>query len=99
MYETKNEGGETIVLHFHFCFNTEIQSEPGEPKTFLQAMQTNERSWWTKAIISEINNFLKLEAWKFLKISEVREQGRRPIPTKHVFKKKIELDAKTGKEY
>ena len=34
-----------------------------------------------------------------IKRSEVREKGRRLIPTKHVFKKKIELDAKTEKEY
>ena len=30
---------------------------------------------------------------------EVLKKGRHPIPTKHVFKKKIELDSSTGKEY
>ena len=49
--------------------------------------------------IAEINNFLKRKAWKFVNRQEVAKKGRRPIPTKHVFKKKIELDGKTGKEY
>ena len=99
VYDSTNEGGETVQHNIHFCYNTSVQSDPGEPKSFKQAMQSTEKEWWTRAVKSEINNFLKRNAWKFLKRSEVANKGRRPIPTKHVFKKKIELDSKTGKEY
>ena len=67
VYETSNEGGEKVEQHFHFCYNTAVQSDPGEPRSFKQAMASEEKEWWTKAIISEINNFLKRQAWKFVK--------------------------------
>ena len=96
---TTNEGGEMVEAHYHFCYNTAIQSDPGEARSYKQAMQSEEREWWSKAVIAEINNFLKRKAWKFVKKDTVKQKGRRPIPTKHVFKKKTELDAQTGKEY
>ena len=61
-------------------------------------MESKDKIWWEKAITSEINNFLKRKAWKFVKRTEVKKKDRRIIPVKHVFKKKIELDASTGKE-
>ena len=99
VYESTNEGGERVIQQFHFCFNTAIQSDPGEPKTFKQAMQSEDWEMWSKAIKAEINNFLSRDAWQFVKRAEVKAKGRRLIPTKHVFKRKIELDPSTGKEY
>ena len=97
--ETEDEVGRLVEQHIHFCYNTAVQSDPGEPKTFRQAMESDEAKWWKLAVTSEINNFLKRDAWKFVKKTEAMNKGRRLIPTKHVFKKKIELDPKTGKEY
>ena len=62
-------------------------------------MKSPEAEWWAKSVKSEINNFVKRNAWKFVKRNKVLKKGRRRIPTKHVFKKKIELDAKTSKEH
>lgn len=99
VYETKDEVGRVVQHNYHFCFNTAITSDPGEPKTYKQAKDSNEWKWWAKAIVSEINNFLKRKAWKFVPKSIAWSKGRRLIPTKHVFKKKIELDSTTGKEF
>ena len=75
----------SVVQFYHFCYNTAVQSDPGEPRSFKQAMQSKEWEWWKKAITSEINNFLKRNAWEFVKKDVVLAQGRQPIPTKHVF--------------
>ena len=32
-YDSKNEGGDDIVQFYHFCYNTAVQSDPGEPKS------------------------------------------------------------------
>ena len=58
VYESKNDGGEVVQHDIHFCYNTAVQSDPGEPKSFKRAMETSEKEWWSKAIISEINNFV-----------------------------------------
>ena len=84
--ETINDGGVRVERHIHFCFATAIHSDPGEPKTFKEAMNSKERELWKHAVISEINNFLSRKAWKFVKRSLVKERGRRLVPTKHVFK-------------
>ena len=62
-------------------------------------MLSDEKEWCSKAIKSEINSFLKRNTQKFVNKEEVLKKGRCPIPTKHVFKKKIEMDSNTGKEY
>ena len=40
----------------------------------------------------EFNNFLSRGAWKFVPLQEVRDKGRKVIPTKLVFKLKDEID-------
>ena len=56
--EAYNEGGERVEQHIHFCFNTALNSDPGEPKTLKETMKRDDWDLWKQAIISEINNFL-----------------------------------------
>ena len=43
VYDSTNEGGETVQHSIHLCYNTSVQSDPGEPKSFKQAMQSMEK--------------------------------------------------------
>ena len=85
VYTNKNDF-ETFVLH------TCIQSDPGEPRDWKEAISGSEREWWIQSITSEFNNFLSRKAWKFIPRSIVQSKGRKLIPTKLVFKKKDEID-------
>ena len=46
--ESKNEGGEVELHDVHFCFNTSVQSYPGEPKSLKKEMKIPEEEWWAK---------------------------------------------------
>ena len=85
------EDDEDDILDF-FLFHTCIQSDPGEPKSWKEALEGPEREWWVKSMTSEFNNFLSRGAWEFVDRSSVYEQDRKLIPTKLVFKKKDEID-------
>jgi hypothetical protein len=62
-------------------------------------MQSEEKEYWLAVVTSEINNFLKSGAWELVDKSSVHKKGRKLIGTKHVFKKKIQLDPVTSKEF
>ena len=88
--QTKNGGIDEIMEFYimHAC----IQSDPGEPTSWKDALSGPEREWWIKAIRAEFNNFLARGGWKFVPLDVVRKSGRRLVPTKLVFKKKDEID-------
>ena len=75
-----------------FLFHTYIQSDPGEPKSWKDAVHGLEREWWIKFMTAEFNNFLCRPAWEFVNRSIVFDQNRKLIPTKLVFKKMDEID-------
>ena len=83
---TNNNEFETFIL------NTCIQSDPGEPRNWKEAILGSEREWWIQSITSEFNNFLSLKTWKFIPRRIVQSKGQKVIPTKLVFKKKDEID-------
>ena len=90
---TKTDGIEGDLLDFyvmHAC----IQSDPGEPNSWKDALSGTEHElWMVKAIQSEFNNFLNRGGWKCAPLTEqVLESGRKLEPTKLVFKKKDETD-------
>jgi len=39
-------------------YNTSLNSDPGEPTTYQEALNGPERDWWTAASIAEVNNVL-----------------------------------------
>ena len=87
----ENIGGIDDLIEY-FVMHACIQSDPGEPTRWKEALEGPEREWWMRAITSEFNNFLKRGAWKFVPIDDAKNSGRRLIPTKLVFKKKDEID-------
>lgn len=80
------------VMHEQYVLHACIQSDPGEPTNWKVAFAGDEREWWIKSATSEFNNFISRKAWKFVPRKEVKEKGRKLIPTKLVFKKKDEID-------
>jgi Reverse transcriptase (RNA-dependent DNA polymerase) len=68
-----------------------VSSDPGEPKQYKNAMMDGpDKDKWSEAIKQEINNFLKRQVWK--KFPRDQLQGRKPLKSRWVFKKKTEAD-------
>ena len=89
LIENKNKGDATGE-NVYFIFNTSINSDPGEPTSVHEALAGKESKWWTSSSISEVNNFLSRNAWKFVLKSNIG--NRLLVGTKVVFKKKDEPD-------
>lgn len=75
-------------------FNVQLSSDPGEPKTFQEAINSPEKGKWIAAIKGELENFIKRKVWTPTKLTTLRE-GQKPIKVKWVFKKKQEQDGST----
>ena len=75
----------------HYVFNAALSSDPGEPKSIGEALQSKNRLCWIQAIRKEIENFLSRKAWRKVNRT-VLAPGQRPISTKWVFKIKNEQD-------
>ena len=89
LIENKNKGDATGE-NVYFIFNTSINSDPGEPTSVHEALAGKESKWWTSSSISEVNNFLSRNAWKFVLKSNIG--NRKLVGTRVVFKKKDEPD-------
>jgi hypothetical protein len=79
-----------VTRNGQVAFSAVLTSDPGEPKTFRKAMDGTEGAKWKPSAKSEIMNFLSRKAWR--KYPRKKLKGRKPIPTKWVFKKKNEQD-------
>ena len=86
--ETSSSEYLSNMLIMHSC----IQSDPGEPTRWKDALFGPEREYWIQATTAEFNNFISRDAWKFVNRQEVYDKNRKVIPTKLVFKKKNEID-------
>ena len=85
---TKLDFGDTSPFLYHAC----IQNDPGTPESWKAAIESPEREYWIKSMTAEFNNFLSRGAWKFVPLKDVKNKGRKVIPTKLVFKLKDEID-------
>jgi len=98
--ETKEEGEiETATVDLAInhnmellCFTTEISLDLGSSKTLRDALSGPDAEQWQAAIVEEIMNFLKRNAWQRVPMSQVCDEGQKPIPTKPMFKIKDEQD-------
>jgi hypothetical protein len=70
----------------------ELASNPGEPKSYREAMYSKEKEKWIPAIKNEIENFLSQNIWTPTSNKELRLKNRKPIQTQWIFKKKLEQD-------
>ena len=80
------------ILRKYQIYHTCIQNDDGTPDTWKKALNGDHKEEWSKATISEFNNFLKRGAWKLVRKEQIRAQGRKIVPVKLVFKKKDEAD-------
>ena len=72
--------------------NIAVTSDVGDPVTFEGALGVKRGNLWKFSMISEVNNFLYRDAWMPRNLAKVRKKGRKPIPTKWVFKTKLEAN-------
>ena len=79
----------------NFAFDVGLVLDPGDPSTFKEATQGVEKEKWLPSAKDEVLNFLNRKAWKKKKRSKVFALGRKPVPVKWVFKKKLEQDKST----
>ena len=91
--ETDQDGKES-EKEVHFVFNTELMTEYGEPKTFQEAIERPEPEgeFWLHASGAEAMNFIKRKSWRKKLRSEVKDEGRKIIGTRWVYKRKDEQD-------
>ena len=52
-----------VELHIYYAY---IQSDPGEPTRWKDALSGPEQDWWLKSTTAEFNNFLSRKAWAFI---------------------------------
>ena len=76
MIESDDEGEET-AKDVHFVFNTELMTEHGDPKSFLEASKGPDAEKWMQASGNEAMNFIKRGSWRKKLRSEVKEEGRK----------------------
>ena len=78
-------------LALNYCA-TAIMPDPGEPKTFTEAMNCEDADKWKPAAASEVMNFINRNVWIKVARDEAIKAGRKPIPVKWIFKKKNDQD-------
>ena len=67
-----------------------LSSDPGEPKSYSEAIGGNRSRAWRASMELEIKHFLNRKAWIPVPRSEAIDQHRKIIPTKWIYKIKSE---------
>jgi hypothetical protein len=81
----------TLMLTTSEVYNIQLASDPGEPKSYTEALKGPESRKWIVAMKSEIENFIDRKVWTPTKLEKLRAR-QKPIRVKWVFKKKNEQD-------
>jgi hypothetical protein len=76
----------------HDLNSMELVNDFDTPNTIHQALNGKEKELWKKSATAEVNNFLKRGSWIIRDKAKVKENGRKLIGVKWVFKKKDEPD-------
>jgi hypothetical protein len=71
-------------------FSATLTSDPGEPKTYREAVEGPAKDKWIPSTKDEVLNFINRDAWKKIERTLVRKLGRKPVPVKWIFKIKEE---------
>jgi hypothetical protein len=86
-----DDDDEEIVVAIQEVFNVQLASDPGEPKSYKEALVSPERAKWLIAVKGEIENFIRRKVWTPTEINKLGYR-QKPIKVKWVFKKKNEQD-------
>jgi len=76
---------------FHKSAETYISETFDEPKTYHEAISSPEAPYWRRAIANELDSIDKNGTWTFVDRNTI-PQGRRPIGSKWIFKRKLKPD-------
>ena len=78
------------VVLYEMILSATLQSDPqmGVPKNYKELIKQNDPDW-IKSMHSELENFLKRNAWEFLRRSKL-PHGRKTLRTRWIFKNKTD---------
>ena len=76
---------------FYSGFSLNITND--DPRTVREAVDSEDGKLWKEAMVDEMASLHKNEAWDLVELPA----GRRPIRSKWVFKKKMNLEGKVEK--
>ena len=76
-----------------FYSNFALTITNDDPRTILEAVDSEDGKLWKEAMVDEMASLHKNEAWDLVELSG----GRKPIGRKWVFKKKMNVEGKVEK--
>jgi hypothetical protein len=77
----------------NFCSNFALSITNDDPITVREAVDSKHGKLWKKAMVEEMEDLDKNEAWDLVELLI----GRKPIGNKWVFKKKLNAEGKVEK--
>ena len=78
---------------FSFCSNFSLTITDNDPRTFREAVDSEDGKIYKEAMVDEMASLHKNEAWDLVEFLA----GRNPIGRKWVFKKKMNVEGKVEK--
>ena len=76
-----------------FCSNFSLTITDDDPRTVRKVVDSEDGKFWKEAMVDEMASLHKNEAWDLVEFLA----GRKPIRSKWVFKKKMNLEGKVEK--
>ncbi|GJZ84009.1 zinc finger, CCHC-type containing protein [Tanacetum coccineum] len=80
---TEEIGGDEVFDQQSYCFNVE-----DDPKTFDEAMKSQDVAFWKEAINDEMNSIMGNNTWVLVDLP----LGCKPLGCKWIFKRKLKVD-------
>ena len=76
-----------------FCSNFDLTITNHDPGTIREEVDSEDGKLWKEAMVDEMASLHKNEAWDLVELPA----GRKPIKSKWVFKKKMNVEGKVEK--
>ena len=76
-----------------FCSSFALNITDDDPRTVREAVDSEDGKIWKEAMVDEMASLHKNEAWDLVELPA----GRKPIRSKWVFKKKMNVEGKVEK--
>ena len=76
-----------------FCLGFALTITDDEPRTFREVVDSEDGKLWKEAMVDEMASLHKNDAWDLVELPA----GRKPIGSKWVFKKKMNVEGKVEK--
>ena len=76
-----------------FCSNFSLTITDDDPRTVREAVDSEDGKLWKEAMVDEMASLHKNDAWDLVELLD----GKKPIGSKWVFKKKMNVEGKVEK--